>query len=264
MPPKRRSAGGVTGPAAAAKSRAGQTTLSFHGKPNKVTKPAAPSLGKDAKPSSTASAEKGAPLVAPKAARLSSGTTTDESSVDDSALASPVDIDVDEEEDRDQEDLARAEQDESEEEDEHDMSGLSIETTGTAGTTGSMGATVAEKALLEQARAEPREEIEAEAEKVSESRIKAYWREKEKARLAPRVHQEGLSVHEKVLREWDTSGQYGPCMGIPRIKRWKRAYKLNLNPPIEVLAVLLKEQESNNRRAQQAYIDVLMSSRFND
>lgn len=47
------------------------------------------------------------------------------------------------------------------------------------------------------------------ARKISEPQIKKYWRAKEAERLAPRVHQEDLSVHEKILREWDMSGQYG-------------------------------------------------------
>ena len=50
---------------------------------------------------------------------------------------------------------------------------------------------------------------EDQARKVTDSQIKKYWRHKEQVRLAPRVHQEDLSVHEKVLREWDMSGQYG-------------------------------------------------------
>lgn len=51
-------------------------------------------------------------------------------------------------------------------------------------------------------------------------------------------------------------------MGIARIKRWKRAQKLGLNPPIEVLAILLKDKEEGNVKAQQSYIDELMNSRF--
>lgn len=50
---------------------------------------------------------------------------------------------------------------------------------------------------------------EAEARNMTETQIKRYWRAKEQERKAPRVHQEDLSVHEKVLREWDMSGQYG-------------------------------------------------------
>lgn len=51
-------------------------------------------------------------------------------------------------------------------------------------------------------------------------------------------------------------------MGIARIKRWKRAQKLGLHPPIEVLAILLKEQEEGNVKAQTSHIDELMNSRF--
>lgn len=76
------------------------------------------------------------------------------------------------------------------------------------------------------------------------------------------MHQEQLSLYEKVLREWDMRGEYGPCIGIARLKRWKRAHRLGLNPPIEVLAVLLKEQDGNNFAAQRAHVDELMSSRF--
>lgn len=55
---------------------------------------------------------------------------------------------------------------------------------------------------------------EARARKVSEAQIKKFWREKESARLVPRVHQEDLSVHEKVLREWDVSGEYGVSLTL--------------------------------------------------
>ena len=53
-----------------------------------------------------------------------------------------------------------------------------------------------------------------------------------------------------------------PCVGIARIKRWKRAHTLGLKPPIEVLAILLQEQEEGNVKAQRAHVDELMSSRF--
>lgn len=53
-----------------------------------------------------------------------------------------------------------------------------------------------------------------------------------------------------------------PCIGIARLKRWKRANVLGLKPPIEVLAILLKEMESGETKSQRAYVDELMSSRF--
>ena len=46
------------------------------------------------------------------------------------------------------------------------------------------------------------------------------------------------------------------------MKRWNRANGLNLRPPIEVLAVLLKEEAKNNTQSERAYVDELMSSRF--
>jgi len=50
---------------------------------------------------------------------------------------------------------------------------------------------------------------EARARRVSDAQVKRYWRKKEEARIVPRVHQEGLSVEEKVLREWDVCGEFG-------------------------------------------------------
>ncbi|KAF2753846.1 hypothetical protein EJ05DRAFT_157057 [Pseudovirgaria hyperparasitica] len=103
-----------------------------------------------------------------------------------------------------------------------------------------------------------RDENETEALKISDARIRKYWAAKERERIAKRVHQGGLSTEEKVLREFDIAAKFGPCVGIARIKRWKRAKKLGLEPPVEVLAVLLKEEGTRER----AYVDELMGTRF--
>jgi DNA polymerase delta subunit 4 len=47
------------------------------------------------------------------------------------------------------------------------------------------------------------------AKRITDTAIKNYWTSKERQRLASRVHQQDLSVYEKVLREFDVSGQYG-------------------------------------------------------
>lgn len=47
------------------------------------------------------------------------------------------------------------------------------------------------------------------ARRMTDAAIKKYWAAKEKQRLAPRVHQVDLSLHEKILREFDMSAQYG-------------------------------------------------------
>lgn len=46
------------------------------------------------------------------------------------------------------------------------------------------------------------------------------------------------------------------------MKRWKRAQKLGLRPPIEVLAVLAKEEESGKKDSERAYVDELMNPRL--
>lgn len=56
---------------------------------------------------------------------------------------------------------------------------------------------------------EPKPQAEVRARKVTDAQVKKYWREVEGARIAKRVHQEELSLGEKVLRYFDISSQYG-------------------------------------------------------
>lgn len=72
------------------------------------------------------------------------------------------------------------------------------------------------------------------------------------------VHQNELSIYERILRHFDLSSRYGPCIGIARITRWRRAHALNLDPPLEVLAVLLNDAWKKQTQAV-ANMDVLMS-----
>eukprot|EP00270_Netrium_digitus_P017218 TRINITY_DN6287_c0_g1_i1.p1 TRINITY_DN6287_c0_g1~~TRINITY_DN6287_c0_g1_i1.p1 ORF type:complete len:148 (+),score=39.54 TRINITY_DN6287_c0_g1_i1:214-657(+) len=44
---------------------------------------------------------------------------------------------------------------------------------------------------------------------------------------------------EEALRAWDMDMAYGPCAGVPRLKRWERAARLGLNPPESVHRLLL-------------------------
>ncbi|KAH3526822.1 hypothetical protein KXV64_004089 [Aspergillus fumigatus] len=118
---------------------------------------------------------------------------------------------------------------------------------------------VAELAVRQQAQEEiqqPLSEEDQKAIRITEQELQRYWKKEEQTRKAPRVHQEDLSLHEKTLRHFDLSSQYGPCIGIARLKRWRRAKMLDLNPPIEVLAVLLKEKDTVKQRA---YVDELLS-----
>eukprot|EP01047_Picozoa_sp_COSAG01_P083287 COSAG01_NODE_17355_length_1157_cov_259.726843_1_plen_208_part_00 len=41
-----------------------------------------------------------------------------------------------------------------------------------------------------------------------------------------------------ILETFDKNTKYGPCVGIPRSRRWARAQRLNLKPPLEVMAII--------------------------
>lgn len=47
------------------------------------------------------------------------------------------------------------------------------------------------------------------AEDMTDAQVNKYWKSIESERKAPRVHQEGLSTNEKLLRYFDVSSQYG-------------------------------------------------------
>lgn len=103
-------------------------------------------------------------------------------------------------------------------------------------------------------------EAELRAEKISDRQIDQYWCKLEMERKAKRVHQADLSVGEKVLRYFDVNAQYGPCVGINRIRRWQRADRLGLNPPTEVLAVLLKQESKDVKSFERAHMDEILNS----
>ncbi|KAB5586227.1 DNA polymerase delta, subunit 4-domain-containing protein [Coniochaeta sp. 2T2.1] len=103
-------------------------------------------------------------------------------------------------------------------------------------------------------------DAEIKAAKLSDAAITKYWRKVEAERMSKRVHQEELSLGEKVLRYFDVSSHYGPSIGLTRMRRWQRAQRLGLNPPIEVLAVLLKEEANGNHDIEKAHIDRIMNS----
>ncbi|KAF4978831.1 hypothetical protein FZEAL_4854 [Fusarium zealandicum] len=103
-------------------------------------------------------------------------------------------------------------------------------------------------------------EAELRAEKVTDAQINKYWKSIEDQWTSPRLHQEGVTLSEKVLRYFDVSSQYGPCIGIPRMKRWKRADRLGLNPPVEVLAVLLNEESKGSQTIERAHMDGILNS----
>jgi DNA polymerase delta subunit 4 len=171
MPPKRKSGG----PRTTSASQRQQSTLSFHGKQNKVTKPTSAPEEKAAKKD---------PAVIEAEFKAE-----DESALEEPTTAEAV--------------TQQQAKDEAPDPLQGGAGGVKIENVlgGRAqeselGAVGGLGSGwVGDE--------------EAQAREITDTQIKRYWRQKEQERLAPRVHQEDLTVYEKVLREWDMSGQYG-------------------------------------------------------
>ncbi|KAL5347300.1 hypothetical protein ACLOAV_007611 [Pseudogymnoascus australis] len=102
---------------------------------------------------------------------------------------------------------------------------------------------------------------EEEADRVPHSQVLRYWKAREADRLAPRVHQEGQSTEEKILRYFDMSSQYGvtlrrhppPQALAPRPPTWS-------SPPIEALAVLVKEDKKGTPGIEKAQLEELLET----
>ncbi|OBZ73719.1 DNA polymerase delta subunit 4 [Grifola frondosa] len=63
---------------------------------------------------------------------------------------------------------------------------------------------------------------------------KLYGIAREKMGNLEPVHAEGQTMVHHILRVFDLSYEYGPCIGVTRLERWERADALGLNPPPEV------------------------------
>ena len=48
------------------------------------------------------------------------------------------------------------------------------------------------------------------------------------------VHGKDESKFITILRTFDLSSEYGPCVGVSRLERWERAKDMGLDPPQEV------------------------------
>ncbi|KAG9069303.1 hypothetical protein KI688_010202 [Linnemannia hyalina] len=59
------------------------------------------------------------------------------------------------------------------------------------------------------------------------------------------IHQEDISEHEKILRQFDLASKYGPCLGMTRLERWERASLLGLSPPVGVKDLAVKNTTLN-------------------
>ncbi|KAG6896215.1 hypothetical protein C0992_009683 [Termitomyces sp. T32_za158] len=64
----------------------------------------------------------------------------------------------------------------------------------------------------------------------------------QKMNYMPPIHSDGQSKVHEILRCFDMSYEFGPCVGISRLERWERAQLLGLNPPKEVKDILTTKQ----------------------
>ncbi|KAI0701136.1 DNA polymerase delta, subunit 4-domain-containing protein [Cerioporus squamosus] len=66
------------------------------------------------------------------------------------------------------------------------------------------------------------------------------------------VHAKGQTMVNHILRVFDLSYEYGPCVGVSRLERWERAQALGLSPPPEVKEILLTEEGSTDTQYTQS------------
>ncbi|KIM44404.1 hypothetical protein M413DRAFT_442388 [Hebeloma cylindrosporum] len=71
---------------------------------------------------------------------------------------------------------------------------------------------------------------------------KHYGEIKEKMGHMHAIHGEKQNKIHEILRVFDNSYEYGPCVGVSRRDRWDRAQALGLNPPKEVDDILNTKQ----------------------
>ncbi|KAG1774158.1 DNA polymerase delta, subunit 4-domain-containing protein [Suillus placidus] len=67
---------------------------------------------------------------------------------------------------------------------------------------------------------------------------KNYAHVREKTGHLEPIHAEGQNKIHQILRVFDMSYEYGPCVGMSRLERWERAASFGLNPPDEVRQIL--------------------------
>ncbi|PHT78288.1 DNA polymerase delta subunit 4 [Capsicum annuum] len=62
---------------------------------------------------------------------------------------------------------------------------------------------------------------------------------------SPNLQADDYDGKEELLRQFDTTKAYGPCLGLSRLDRWERAKNLGLNPPRDVEPILRSSKVRN-------------------
>ncbi|KAI0073064.1 hypothetical protein K474DRAFT_1667052 [Panus rudis PR-1116 ss-1] len=71
---------------------------------------------------------------------------------------------------------------------------------------------------------------------------KLYGESRAKMGNIPPIHTEKQNKIHHILRVFDLSYEYGPCIGVSRLQRWERAEALGLTPPPEVRDILVTKE----------------------
>lgn len=65
------------------------------------------------------------------------------------------------------------------------------------------------------------------------------------AKRTPVLHIQPNTI-ETILRDFDLTGRYGPCVGITRLERFERAQRMKMDPPA-VIGKILRTQQAHDR-----------------
>jgi len=83
---------------------------------------------------------------------------------------------------------------------------------------------------------------------------KHYVEVREKMGNMKPIHAQGQNKIHEILRVFDMSYEYGPCVGVSRLDRWERAHALGLNPPPEVKDILTTRQGTEQKEFSQSVL----------
>ncbi|KAH9021424.1 DNA polymerase delta, subunit 4-domain-containing protein, partial [Lactarius pseudohatsudake] len=99
------------------------------------------------------------------------------------------------------------------------------------------------------------EELERERLDTEDPRWnKAYGLARAKMGHIQPVHAKDQSPVHHILRIFDLSYEYGPCVGVTRMERWERASALGLYPPVREI-LMTKEGSEDVRLIQNVLYD---------
>ncbi|BFZ62562.1 hypothetical protein YB2330_003663 [Saitoella coloradoensis] len=99
-----------------------------------------------------------------------------------------------------------------------------------------------------------KEEVEEETHPNPKDRVYAQLaKEIDAQRIHPQIHAQHLTSIDKILRNFDLTYKYGPCVGLTRLQRWERAEKMGLEPPSEVRRILMTVEGREEEGLRQGY-----------